>query len=68
MHFLDHKGMVRQDKTGFVHGKVAACHELCRLDPICAGLDGLGEFFDGGELCPVFVDPLPIVQRIRGTY
>ncbi|HEY3358546.1 MAG TPA: radical SAM protein [Polyangia bacterium] len=65
VHFLDQKGMVRQDKHAFVHGKTAVCR-VCRLDPICAGLDGLGEFFDGAELSPVFVDPLPIVQRVRG--
>jgi MoaA/NifB/PqqE/SkfB family radical SAM enzyme len=64
VHFLDQKGMVRQDKSGFVHGKTAAC-AICRLDPICAGLDGLGEFFDGGELYPVFVDPLAIVKKVR---
>jgi MoaA/NifB/PqqE/SkfB family radical SAM enzyme len=64
VHFLDQKGFVRQQSTAFVHGKTAAC-KICTLDPICAGLDGLGEYFDGAELYPVFVDPIPIIKRIR---
>ncbi|MBI5478170.1 MAG: radical SAM protein [Deltaproteobacteria bacterium] len=64
VHFLDQKGFVRQASGGFVHGKTDAC-KLCTLDSICAGLDGLGEFFDGAELYPVFVDPLPIIKRVR---
>ena len=64
VHFLDQKGFVRQASGAFVHGKTDAC-KLCTLDPICAGLDGLGEFYDGAELYPVFVDPLPIVKRVR---
>jgi MoaA/NifB/PqqE/SkfB family radical SAM enzyme len=64
VHFLDGKGMVHQRSQAFVHCKTDAC-KVCRLDPICAGLDGLGEFFDGSALYPVFVDPAPIVERIR---
>jgi MoaA/NifB/PqqE/SkfB family radical SAM enzyme len=64
VHFLDDKRMVRQKSRGFVHGKTQAC-TVCRLDPICAGIDGLGEFFDGSALYPVFVDPALIVGRIR---
>jgi MoaA/NifB/PqqE/SkfB family radical SAM enzyme len=64
VHFLDQKGMVRQQSQAFVHGKTDVC-KVCSLDPICAGLDGLGEFFDGGALYPVFVDPAPITERIR---
>jgi MoaA/NifB/PqqE/SkfB family radical SAM enzyme len=64
VHFLDQKGFVRQASGAFVHGKTDAC-KLCTLDPICAGLDGLGEFFDGAELYPVFVDPVPIIKRVR---
>lgn len=64
VHFLDQKGMVRQQRSAFVHGKAEACG-ICRLDGICAGLDGLGEFRDGSELYPVFLDPAPIVERIR---
>jgi MoaA/NifB/PqqE/SkfB family radical SAM enzyme len=64
VHFLDQKGFVRQESNAFVHGKTDTC-KLCSLDPICAGLDGLGEFFDGAELYPVYVDPKPIVARVR---
>jgi MoaA/NifB/PqqE/SkfB family radical SAM enzyme len=64
VHFLDQQGMVRHEGAALVHGKAAAC-AACRLDPICAGLDGLGDFFDGSELYPVFVDPRAIVERIR---
>ena len=65
VHFLDQKGCVRQVSRGFVHAKAEVCR-VCTLDPICAGLDGLGEYFDGSELYPVFVDPEPIIRRIRG--
>jgi MoaA/NifB/PqqE/SkfB family radical SAM enzyme len=64
VHFLDAKGLVRQERSAFVHGKAEACRS-CRLDPICAGLDGLGEFRDGAELFPVFLDPDAIAERIR---
>jgi MoaA/NifB/PqqE/SkfB family radical SAM enzyme len=64
VHFLDDKGMVRQKSRAFVHGKTDAC-KACALDPICAGLDGLGEFFGGSALYPVFVDPAPIIERIK---
>ena len=64
VHFLDEKGMVRQKSRAFVHGKTEACR-VCRLDPICAGLDGIGEFFDPSALYPVFVDPGPIIERIK---
>jgi MoaA/NifB/PqqE/SkfB family radical SAM enzyme len=64
VHFLDQKGMVRQQKSAFVHGKADVCR-VCRLDAICAGLDGLGEFRDDSELYPVFLDPAPIADRVR---
>jgi hypothetical protein len=64
VHFLDGKGMVRQQASAFVHGKADACR-ACRLDAICAGLDGLGEFRDGAELYPLFLDPAPIAAAIR---
>jgi MoaA/NifB/PqqE/SkfB family radical SAM enzyme len=64
VHFLDAKGTVRQQRSAFVHGKAPACR-ACRLDPICAGLDGLGEAYDGGELYPVFLDPEAVAARVR---
>lgn len=64
VHFLDAKGVVRQQRAAFVHGKAAACR-VCRLDGICAGLDGLGEAHDGAELYPVFLDPDAIAARVR---
>lgn len=63
VHFLDAKGMVRQEARGFVHAKGEACR-ACRLDPICAGLDGLGEHHDGAALYPVFLDPAAVAARV----
>lgn len=64
VHFLDAKGMVRQQRSAFVHGKADACR-VCTLDPICAGLDGLGEAYDAAELYPVFLDPAAVAARVR---
>ncbi len=61
-HFLDDKGEVRQ--TEFLHDK-ASCCTVCQLDPICAGLDGVGEGFDLDELYPVFLPPSQITRKIR---
>lgn len=63
VHFLDSKGVVRQQASAFLHAKAPACR-ACRLDPICAGLDGLGEQHDGGELYPVFLDPREVAARV----
>jgi len=63
-HFLDDKGQVRQ--SHFLHDK-AGCCELCLLDPICAGLDGVGQGFELGELYPVFVPPLGVIARVLGV-
>jgi MoaA/NifB/PqqE/SkfB family radical SAM enzyme len=65
VHFLDEKGMVRQQKNAFRHEKADAC-ACCGLGPICAGVDGLGEFHDPRQLAPVFLDPAAIFERIRG--
>ncbi len=61
VHFLDQKGAVRQ--TRFDRDKAAAC-KVCRLDPVCAGLYGIDEYYDGAELYPVFVDVSKIVARV----
>jgi len=63
-HFLDDKGEVRQ--TAFLHDKTGCC-DVCLLDPICAGLDGVGQGFDLDELYPVFVPPHPIIARVLGV-
>ncbi len=65
VHFLDDKGMIRQQRGAFVHQKADVC-ACCGLDPICAGVDGLGEFHDPRQLAPVFVDPAAIAARVRG--
>ncbi len=62
-HFLDDKGSVRQ--TGFLHDK-AECCSVCMLDPVCAGLDGVGEGFHLEELHPVFVPAAEVVGRVLG--
>lgn len=61
--FLDSKGFVRQQE--FLHGKGAAC-EVCRLDPICAGLFSMARTFDERELSPIFADPWPVVAEVLG--
>jgi MoaA/NifB/PqqE/SkfB family radical SAM enzyme len=61
-HFLDDKGEVHQ--TEFLHDK-ASCCTVCQLDPICAGLDGVGEGFELEELYPVFVPPSQVTRHIR---
>lgn len=63
-HFLDDKGRVRQ--TGFWHDK-AECCAVCLLDPICAGLDGVGHGFQLQELTPVFVPAATVVGRVLGV-
>jgi MoaA/NifB/PqqE/SkfB family radical SAM enzyme len=65
IHFLDAKGMVRQESGAFVHKKTAAC-QACRVSALCGGLDGLGETRDGAELYPLFMDPEAIAKRIQG--
>jgi MoaA/NifB/PqqE/SkfB family radical SAM enzyme len=61
VHFLDDKGTVRQ--TDFRHPKAEACKH-CSLDDICGGLFELGDWYDTGELAPVFVPKEPIVRRV----
>lgn len=64
VHFLDQKGVVRQQAQGFVHARAPAC-AACRLAAICAGLDGLGEWHDGAGLYPLFLDPADVAARVR---
>lgn len=61
--FLDEKGLRRQDKRAWTYGKSARC-AACPLDPICAGLYQMDEYYSSDELCPVFVDPKGVVSRI----
>jgi MoaA/NifB/PqqE/SkfB family radical SAM enzyme len=62
VHFLDDKGTVRQTYWGHLYS--AACSE-CSLRPICGGLYDKGNAYDPAELHPVFLDPRPIIERIR---
>ena len=64
VHFLDDRGRVRQ--TGFAHHK-ADCCEICLLDPVCAGLDGVEHGMDPVELAPVFVPAASVVARVLGV-
>ena len=61
--FLDAKGFVRQQE--FLHGKGDAC-DVCRWDPICAGLYSMSRHYDERELSPVFEEPLPVIRRVLG--
>lgn len=63
IHFLDQKGTVRQSSSNFVHARGLAC-AACRVRDICGGLDGLGEWHDGRELHPIFLDPADIAARV----
>lgn len=62
VHFLDHKQTVRQ--TEWDHLYAPSC-SACTLRSICGGLFDRGDGYDPAELAPVFVDPEPIVERIR---
>lgn len=62
VHFLDDKGTVRQTNWGHLY---AECCDVCTLRPICGGVYERGRAYDPAELHPVFVDPHPIVERIR---
>ena len=62
VHFLDEKGTVRQ--TDFRHPKAPDCRS-CTLNSICGGLFELGDHYDLGELHPVFIDPTPIVLKVK---
>lgn len=61
--FLDAKGFVRQRE--FLHGKGSAC-DVCRFDPICAGMYSMAKTFDERELSPIFEDPVPVIARVLG--
>ncbi len=64
IHFLDEKGVVRQQRRAFVRQKADVC-TICGVDAICAGLDGMGDFHDPRQLYPIFLDPEAIVAKIR---
>ena len=61
--FLDRKGYVRQ--LEFLHGKGSAC-DVCRFDPICAGMFSMARTFDERELSPIFEDPAPVITAVLG--
>ncbi|MBD3359222.1 MAG: radical SAM protein [Candidatus Buchananbacteria bacterium] len=52
VHFLDEKGLIRQDTDSFKYKKGKVC-KRCNLNDICAGLYSLGEYFAEKELKPV---------------
>jgi MoaA/NifB/PqqE/SkfB family radical SAM enzyme len=59
--FLDRRGLIHQRE--FLHGKGAAC-DVCRFDPICAGLFSMAKTYDERELSPVFDDPAAVIAEI----
>lgn len=61
VHFLDEKGMVRQTDWGHLYAE--GC-DSCMLRPICGGMYDRGDAYDPAELHPVFIDPMPIVNRV----
>lgn len=62
--FLDGKGMVNQRE--FLHGKGGAC-DVCRYDPICAGMFSMAKSFSELEQSPIFEDPGPVIERVLGA-
>ncbi len=65
VHFLDQKGLVRQDAESFKHLKGKVCQQ-CNLNDICAGLYSLGEYYDEAELIPVKnIDKQEIINKIN---
>lgn len=63
VHFLDPRGTVRQ--TTWNHGKAEVC-QVCRFDPICAGLFEMDKYYKSEELYPLFLSPEPVIKRIQG--
>jgi MoaA/NifB/PqqE/SkfB family radical SAM enzyme len=61
--FLDQKGFIRQRE--FLHGKGSAC-DVCRFDPVCAGMFSMAKSYDERELSPIFEDPLPVIRKVLG--
>ena len=61
--FLDQKGFVHQ--LEFLHGKGTAC-DVCRWDPICAGMYSMAKTFDERELSPVFEAPDSVIKAVLG--
>ena len=59
--FLDRKGLFTQ--VEFRYGK-AACCKVCTLEPICAGLFEMDEFYSSDELYACFVDRESIMRKI----
>ena len=56
--FLDFKGFIHQKE--FLHGKGTAC-DVCRFDPICAGMYSMAKTYDERELSPIFDDPTDVI-------
>ena len=61
--FLDQKGFVHQ--LEFLHGKGSAC-DVCRWDPICAGMYSMAKTFDERELSPIFEPPDSVIRAVLG--
>ena len=61
--FLDFKGFIHQKE--FLHGKGAAC-DVCRFDPICAGMFSMAKTYDERELSPIFEDPIDVIVSVLG--
>jgi hypothetical protein len=61
--FLDQKGFVHQKE--FLHGKGTAC-DVCRFDPICAGMFSMAKTYDEREQSPIFDDPIDVIEKVLG--
>jgi hypothetical protein len=61
--FLDYKGFIHQRE--FLHGKGKAC-DVCRFDPICAGMYSMAKTYDERELSPIFEDPNEVIVQVLG--
>ena len=63
INFLDFKGFIHQKE--FLHGKGTAC-DVCRFDPICAGMFSMARTYDERELSPIFDDPTDVITAVLG--
>lgn len=61
-YFLDEKGRILQTECAY---QKAPCCKACSLSQICPGLHSGGEHFDLEELHALFVDPQPVIDRIK---
>jgi len=64
VHFLDQKGKIEQKGKNFQHQKAEVCKE-CSLNPICAGLYAMGQYYSSSELRSINKDAELVIGKIK---